>query len=101
MLRLDMDEVNLQPVDLGHKLGQGVELCLHLAPVIFGLPEVDKRLNLRQLDTLGAICDCLTLRPAGGGDAPVQVEQSFFGNVDAKGSDFTRLALRPVFVWWR
>jgi hypothetical protein len=35
MFRTDMDEVNIEPIDLGDEIRQRVELCLDLAPVIF------------------------------------------------------------------
>jgi pimeloyl-ACP methyl ester carboxylesterase len=36
--RLDVDEVDVQPVDLGHELRQGVQLPFDLAPVAQGVP---------------------------------------------------------------
>jgi hypothetical protein len=36
MLRLDVDEVDVDSVDLGRELRQGVQPCLDLAPVVLG-----------------------------------------------------------------
>ena len=36
--RLDVDEVDVEPVDLGLELREGVQLCLGLPPVVLGRP---------------------------------------------------------------
>jgi len=38
MLRADMDEMDVEPIDLGNEIWQGVELCLAPAPVVFARP---------------------------------------------------------------
>ena len=38
VLRADVDEVDVEPVDLGHELRQGVQLRLAPAPVVVGRP---------------------------------------------------------------
>jgi len=37
ILRLDVDEVNVQPIDRRQKLGETIELSLESAPVVFSL----------------------------------------------------------------
>ena len=38
VLRADVDEMNVQSIDLGDELWQGVQPRLHLAPVVFRRP---------------------------------------------------------------
>src|SRR5258708_35679646 len=82
MTRADVQEVNVEPVDLSHKLRQGIELRLHLAPVVVGAPVADELLDLRELDALGLISDRLAVGPACGRYASAQVDECLFRNVD-------------------
>ena len=75
MLRADVDEMDVQPVDLGDELRQGVQLRLDLAPVVLGRPIARELLHGRELDALRLIRDGLLLGPARGQDAPAQVGQ--------------------------
>src|ERR1700681_856843 len=45
MLRTNVNEMDIQPVDLGDELRQSVHLCLDLAPVILLRPVARQRLN--------------------------------------------------------
>ena len=87
VLRLDVDEVDLDPVDLGRELGKSVELRLGLAPVVVGLPVAGELLQGFQLHALGAIVDELLRRPARRGDAAPQVGELLVRNVDLEGLD--------------
>jgi hypothetical protein len=57
--RLDVDEVDVHPVDLGLELGQSVQLRLDLAPVVVRRPVGDERLDRRQLNALRPVIDKL------------------------------------------
>ena len=57
MFRTDVDEVNVEPVDRGDELRQGVHFCLDLAPVILGCPIARERLSGRELHALRRIRD--------------------------------------------
>src|ERR1700724_1638982 len=72
MLRGNMDEMDIQPIDLGHELRQGVQSRLDLAPVVAGLPEAREFLDRRQWRALRFAEDGLLLRPARLGAEPVQ-----------------------------
>jgi hypothetical protein len=72
MLRADVDEVNVQPVDLGHEVRQGVQLRLAPAPVVFCRPVAGQFLHDRQLRALRMIRDELLAGPPGGRDARAQ-----------------------------
>ncbi len=71
----DVEEVNVQPVDPGHELRQGIQLRLDRAPVVGRSPVVSQFLHRRQLHTLGPIVDGLAVGPACRGDAPAEFGQ--------------------------
>ena len=64
MPRPDVDEVDLDPVDLGRELRQRVQSRLAPAPVVLGRPVAGERLQRRQLHALRAVGDELFRRPA-------------------------------------
>src|ERR1700716_3675051 len=92
MFRTDVNEMNVEPVDLGDELRQGIEPRLRLAPVVIGLPVARELLDGGQLHALGWIRDGFLVRPAGGGDAPAQVDERVVRKIDAEGADFAALA---------
>src|SRR3981189_2042670 len=75
MFRTAVNEMNVEPVDLGDERRQGIEPRLRLAPVVIGLPVARELLDGRQLHALGWIGDGLLVRPTGGGDWPAQVDE--------------------------
>jgi hypothetical protein len=83
-----VNEVNVQPVDLGDELRHGVELRLALAPVVVGHPVAREFLNHRERHALRLIRDRLLLGPVRGRDASTQVLQGLIGDVDVEGADF-------------
>jgi hypothetical protein len=83
----DVDEVDLDPVDLGRELRQRVELRLRLAPVVVGLPVARELLQRRQLHALRPIFDKLPARPARRRDAPAQVVKLLLWNLDVERPD--------------
>ena len=52
VLRADVDEVDVEPVDLGDELRQGVQLRLALAPVVVRRPVARELLHRRELHAL-------------------------------------------------
>ncbi len=54
MLRTHMDEMNVEPIDLGDELRQGVQPRLALAPVVICRPIVRELLSRRELHALRA-----------------------------------------------
>ena len=52
VLRADVDEVDVEPVDLGDELRQRVQLRLDLAPVVLGRPVARELLHRRELHAL-------------------------------------------------
>ena len=59
MFRTNVNEMNVDPIDLGHELRQGVQLRLALAPVVIGRPIAREFLHRRELHALRLIGDGL------------------------------------------
>ena len=82
MPRPDVDEVDLHPVDLCPELRQRVQSRLALAPVVVARPVAGQLLQRRQLHALRSIRDQLLAGPARRRDAPAQLGEFLFGNLD-------------------
>jgi hypothetical protein len=65
LLRSNVNEMNVQPIDLGDELRQSVEFRLDLAPVIVRAPIARECLNGRELYGLRSVRDRFPLRPLG------------------------------------
>ena len=87
-----MDEVDVDPVDLGRELRQRVELRLHLAPVVVGLPVARELLQRRQLHALRPIFDELLAGPARRGDAAAELVEVLLRDLDVEGAYLASLA---------
>ena len=87
VLRTDVDEVDVQPVDLGDELREGVQLRLDGAPVVVRHPVARELLDHGERHTLGGIGDGLLLGPLRGRDASTEVLQGLIRNVDVEGAD--------------
>jgi len=75
MLRANVNEMNVEPIDLGDELREGVQSRLALAPIVFGRPVARELLNRRELHALRRIRDRFPVRPPGHVDAPAQFGQ--------------------------
>ncbi len=64
MFRTNVNEMNVQPIDLGDELRQGVQFCLTLAPVVICHPVVREFLHGRELHALRLIANGFLLRPS-------------------------------------
>jgi hypothetical protein len=87
MTRADVHELNVDPVDLSHKLRPGIQLRLHLPPVVVRPPVAYEFLDLRQRHALGLIRDSLPVGPPCRRHASAEVDACRFRNVDAEGAD--------------
>ena len=85
MTRADVDEVNVEPVDLGHELRVGVEPGLSLAPVVVGTPITHQLLDFCELYALRPVIDRLPIGPSRGGDASAEIEELLVRNGDVEG----------------
>src|SRR6478609_7366106 len=86
--------MNVQSVDLGEEVRQGLEFCLALAPVVIGCPITRQRLHRRKLYSLGCICHCFPFRPLCRVDAPAQ-----FGKLGLGKIHFLKRANRILVSW--
>src|SRR5260221_10695067 len=73
--------MNVQPVDLGDELRQGVHFCLDLTPVVIRRPIPRERLDRRELYSLRRICNRFPLGPLCCVDPPAQFTQLSLWNV--------------------
>ena len=87
MRRVDVRELNIDPVDLCHELRQGVQLRLARAPVEVRHPIARELLDNGERHALGSIRDGLFLGPVRGRDASTKVLQSLIRNVDVEWTD--------------
>ena len=85
--RLHVDEVDVQPVDLGLELRQRVQSRFAPAPVVLGRPVAGELLDRRQLHALGPIGDELLGRPASRLDAAAQLFDLALRDVDSERAD--------------
>src|ERR1700681_753511 len=76
--------MNVEPIDLGDELRQGVHFCFDLAPVILRRPIARERLDRRELYSLGCICSCFAFRPLCRAYAPAQFGEFRFRNIHMK-----------------
>ena len=82
VLRANVNEVNVEPVDLGHELGEGIQVRLAGAPVVVRHPVVRELLDHGERDALGVIRDGLLLGPVRGRDPSTKFVQRFIRDVD-------------------
>ena len=86
VLRTNVNEMNVQPIDLGDELRQGVQSRLALAPVVVCRPVARELLDRRQLHALRLIADGFLVRPSRGLDPAAQVGERLFGDT-RRGTD--------------
>src|SRR5262245_36398178 len=85
--RTNMNEMNIEPVDLGDELRQRVQCRLALAPVVVSRPIARETLDQCERHALRLIRDGLLLRPVRGRDALTEVIQGLIWNVDVELTD--------------
>ena len=85
--RPDVDEVDLDPVDLGRELRQRVQPRLAPAPVVLGRPVAGERLQRRQLHALRPVGDELLGGPARRLDPAAQLSELLLRNLDLERAD--------------
>src|SRR5258708_40176863 len=88
MFRTNVNEMNVEAVDRRHELWKRIQLCLDLAPTVIRPPIACDFLHRRELYALRFIRDRFPVGPPRRVDAPAQVDERLFRNVDAEGSDF-------------
>src|SRR3954462_6714010 len=79
-----MNEMNIEPVDLGDELRQCVQAGLDLAPVVLRRPVARELLHRGKLYALGGVGALLALGPLGCVDALAQITQIRLGSAEGE-----------------
>jgi hypothetical protein len=87
LLRADVNKVDVEPVDLGDELRQGVEAGFDLSPVIVSLPVAHEVLQHRERYALRVVGDRFLLRPPRCRQTLLKVDEISLGNIDAERTD--------------
>ena len=82
LLRPDVNEVNVEPIDVGDELRVRIQLRLCFPPVVLLPPVARELLHRRELDPLRRIRHGLAVRPLGGGDAATQIHERLIGRFE-------------------
>src|SRR4029077_137699 len=82
--RLDVNEMNVQPINVGGEVRNGVYLRLAFAPVVLRPPVSGECLSRRELYSLGCICNRFSFRPLCRFDAPAQLGKFWFRKIHVK-----------------
>ena len=85
--RANVDEVDVEPVDLGDEMREGVEPRLEPSEVVLVGPVASELLHRRQLHALRLVCDGLLLGPARRLQAPTQLVDPFLRDFDPERAD--------------
>src|ERR1700687_736286 len=99
MSRPDVNEVDIQPVDLGDELGMRVQVRLALPQFVIGRPIPRERLNEGELHALRRIGDGFLLRESRRRDAPAQFDQIRFWSLEAKWANRGLVKRLLVALW--
>ncbi len=91
-----MDEMDVQPVDLGDVLVEAVQRRLTCAPVVFVGPVRRQLPGVGQRDALAPVVDALLLGPSCAREPVSQIGQGVVGYRDPKGPHFTHGAVLLV-----
>ncbi len=84
MLRTNVNEVNVEPIDLSEELRQSAQFRLDLAPIVVVGPITREFLHRRELHALRSIGDDFPLRPFGCRYASTQFVKFLFRDFDMK-----------------
>src|SRR5271169_4160633 len=84
MRRLLVDEMDVQPVDLGDELIKAVERGLTRPPVVCVGPVVGQVAGVIQGNALAPVVHAFGFRPPGSRQTRLQISKNVVGNLDAK-----------------
>src|SRR5882762_11429612 len=84
MFRTNVNEMNVQPIDLGDEIRQGVQSCLALAPVVVRAPIARECLTGRELYALRCVRDRFPFRPLCRVYTPAQFGKFCFRKIHIK-----------------
>src|ERR1700694_3669129 len=87
MLRTNVNEVNVQPIDFGYEMWQGAQFRLDLAPIVVCPPITREGLHGRELHSLGCIRDRFPFGKLRCVDAPAQFGEFRLWKIHMKWTD--------------
>ena len=87
VLRADVDEVDVQPIDLGQEVRKGVHRGFEGAPVVVPRPIARQGLRRPEPNALRDVVDVLPLGPAGRLDPATQVVEVRLRGLEAERTD--------------
>ena len=87
VLRPNVKEMDVEPVDLGDELREGVQPGLARAPVVVRHPIARELLDHGQRHALGLIGDGLLLGPVRGSDPSAKVVELLLRHIDVEWTD--------------
>ena len=82
LLRADVNEVNVEPIDVGDELRVRIQLRLCLSASVLLPPVACELLHRRELDPLRRIHYCLAVGPLGRDDPATQIHERFVGRFE-------------------
>src|SRR3984957_5334087 len=93
-----VDEVNVQPVDLGHEVRLVIQFRFAVAPVVAGRPVAREVLHRREPDALRVVGDRLAFRPPSRDHPPAQLGELLLSETDPKSPNSGLVAARLLYV---
>ena len=96
MFRTNVDEMNVESIDLGDELRQGVQPRFDLAPVVACRPIAGEFLHRRELYALRCIRYRFPLGPPGRFDTPSQFDELRFRHMQTKRTNGVLVAARRL-----
>ncbi len=85
--RTNVNEMNVESIDLGDEVRQGVQSCLDLAPVVICCPVAREFLHRCKRHTLRLISDGLLFDPLRCCDTATEIDECLLREVDVEGTD--------------
>src|SRR5215813_5427912 len=93
MLRTNVDEMNVEPIDLSDEVRYGPQFCLALAPVVICSPIEREFLHRRELHPLRRVGDLFAVRPLCRVDAPPQIRKISVWKIELKRTNGSLVCL--------
>src|ERR1700728_3068543 len=97
MLRAHVNEMDVEPVNLGDEVRHGVDLRLALPPIMLTCPVLRELLHGCELDALRCIRDRFLFGPQRRFHASAEVDELLVWNADAEGADCRIFRCRARF----
>src|ERR1700722_19764580 len=100
MLRANVDEMNIQPTDLGDEVRYRGQSCLASAPIMLGFPVARELSHRSELNALRRVHYCLLVGPARRTDALLQIVERVFRGFEVESTN-SGLVGHSALLWKR